>query len=144
VERARRIGRCFAGCPGWCARRFSAGAHALSGVFKGADSGAITAEFAVVLPAVMMLAVLLMMCGRAVTVSMGCQDAASVGARTAVVSASDVKGRRAAKDAAGSEAKVDLAHHGSNVVVTVSCPLISDPLHVMPNVVVGKATGVMQ
>lgn len=144
VERARRVWVCFAECPVRCARRFGAGAHALLGMCKAKDSGAVTAEFAVVLPAVMVLAVLLMMCGRAVTVSMSCQDAASLGARTAVISRSDIKARQAAKDAASSGAKVDISHRGTTVAVTVSCPLASDPLRVLPDVIVAKSIGVMQ
>lgn len=141
MQQGRRIcARCFDAC----ARRFNAGAHALAGACTGRDSGAVTAEFAVILPVVVVLAVLLMMSGRAVTVGMGCQDAASVGARTAVISRSDLKASRAAKDAAGSGASVDIRHSGSNVVVTVVCPLASDPLRVLPTSITGKSTGVMQ
>ena len=50
-----------------------------------ADEGAVTAEFAVVLPAVILVAVVLIALARTVTVSMSCQDAAAVAVREIVV-----------------------------------------------------------
>lgn len=110
----------------------------------GSDEGAVTAEFAVVLPAVMAMAVLLMMLARAVTVEMNCQDAASAAARVAVVSNSDSEARLAARDAAGGDASVSISRGFKQVNVTVSCRVVPDPMHVLPMAVVGKATGVMQ
>lgn len=111
---------------------------------RGSDEGAVTAEFAVVLPAVMAMAVLLMMLARAVTVEMNCQDAASAAARVAVVSNSDSEARLAARDAAGGDASVSISRGFKQVNVTVSCRVVPDPMHVLPMAVVGKATGVMQ
>ncbi|MDF7640587.1 TadE family type IV pilus minor pilin [Bifidobacterium sp. ESL0784] len=108
------------------------------------DEGAVTAEFAVVLPAVMAMAVLLMMLARAVTVEMNCQDAASAAARVAVVSSSDTEARLAAQDAAGGDASVSISRGFKQVRVTVSCRVVPDPMHVLPTAVVGKATGVIQ
>lgn len=110
----------------------------------GSDEGAVTAEFAVVLPAVMAMAVLLMMLARAVTVEMNCQDAASAAARVAVVSKSDYEARLAAQDAAGGDASVSISRGFKQVKVTVSCRVVPDPMHVLPMAVVGKATGVVQ
>ena len=65
-----------------------------------ADSGAATAEFAVVLPAVAMVAMVLLCLTRTVTVSMRCQDAASAVVRELVTregglsGAGDVRQRR--------------------------------------------------
>ncbi|WEV68445.1 pilus assembly protein [Bifidobacterium sp. ESL0769] len=97
-----------------------------------------------VLPAVMVMAVLLMMLARAVTVEMNCQDAASAAARVAVVSNSDAEARLAAHDAAGGDANVSISRGFKQVKVTVSCRVVPDPLHVLPMAVVGKATGVVQ
>lgn len=108
------------------------------------DEGAITAEFAVVLPAVMVMAVLLMMLARTVTVEMSCQDAASAAARVAVVSGSDTAARSAAEDAAGEKVDVSIKRRFKQVNVVVSCRVVPDPLHVLPMAVVGKATGVVQ
>ena len=49
-----------------------------------ADEGAVTAEFAVVLPAVILVAVVLIALARTVTVSMSCQDAAAVAVHKAL------------------------------------------------------------
>lgn len=97
-----------------------------------------------VLPAVMVMAVLLMMLARAVTVEMNCQDAASAGARVAVVSGSDIDARAAALQAAGGDARVSISHGFKRVNVVVSCRVVPDPMHVLPMAVVGKATGVVQ
>ncbi|MCO6558645.1 MAG: DUF4244 domain-containing protein [Bifidobacterium sp.] len=114
------------------------------GRWRRRDEGAVTAEFAVVLPAVMAMAVLLMMLARAVTVEMDCQDAASAAARVAVVSGSDAEARLAAHDAAGGDASVSISRGFKQVKVTVSCRVVPDPMHVLPMAVVGKATGVVQ
>ena len=50
-----------------------------------ADEGAATAEFAVVLPCVEAVAILVLCLGRASVVSMNCQDAAAAGARAFAV-----------------------------------------------------------
>ena len=50
-----------------------------------ADEGAATAEFAVVLPCVAAVAILVLCLGRASVVSMNCQDAAAAGARAFAV-----------------------------------------------------------
>ena len=50
-----------------------------------ADEGAATAEFAVVLPCVAAVAILVLCLGRASVVSMNCQDAAAAGARVFAV-----------------------------------------------------------
>lgn len=92
----------------------------------------------------MVMAVLLMMLARAVTVEMNCQDAASAAARVAVVSGSDLEARAAAQDAAGGDANVSISHGLKRVNVVVSCRVVPDPMHVLPMAVVGKATGVVQ
>lgn len=49
------------------------------------DEGTATAEFAVVLPVIVVLAALLLYLGRASVVSVGCQDAAANAARALMV-----------------------------------------------------------
>ena len=82
---------------------------------RDADCGTVTAEFAVVLPCVAAVAILVLCLGRASIVSMNCQDAAAAGARAMAIDA-------------GGEAKV------------VRCPVAADPTGVLPASVVGKAT----
>lgn len=83
-----------------------------------ADEGAATAEFAVVLPCVAAVAILVLCLGRASVVSMSCQDAA----------------------AAGDSATVRFDRGADSVTVTVQCPVIPDPTGVLPARVTGKAT----
>lgn len=61
-----------------------------------ADEGAATAEFAVVLPCVAAVAILVLCLGRASVVSMNCQDAAAAGARAFAVD--DTGGRIEGED----------------------------------------------
>lgn len=109
--------------------------------FGRSDEGAVTAEFAVVLPAVMIAAVLILMLARASTVAMTCQDAASAAARTAIISKDDNKTKTVARNAAGADVDVSVARMNGQVEIVVSCPIVSDPLHVLPKVVHGRAIG---
>ena len=52
---------------------------------RDADCGTVTAEFAVVLPCVAAVAILVLCLGRASIVSMNCQDAAAAGARAMAI-----------------------------------------------------------
>lgn len=109
-----------------------------------ADEGAVTAEFAVVLPAVVLVAVVLIALARTVTVSMSCQDAAAVAVREIVVAGDESDPVGAAQAVAGSDSSVSVTHGGEAVSVTVSCPVIPDPLGVLPTVVTAEATDVAQ
>lgn len=106
-----------------------------------ADCGAATAEFAVVLPCVAVVAILVLCLGRGTIVSMNCQDAAAVGARAMTISENDErKAEAAAKSIAGSGSTVSFAADAGAVTVTVRCPIAPDPTGLMPAHVVGKAT----
>ncbi|MDF7664324.1 TadE family type IV pilus minor pilin [Bifidobacterium sp. ESL0763] len=111
---------------------------------RGEDRGAVTAEFAMVLPAVVAIAALLLMLARAVTVEMNCQDAASAGARVAVTTKDNGRARAAAIEAADHGAQVSVSRGVGKVDVVVSCPVVPDPMHVLPTHVTGKATGLLQ
>ena len=94
-----------------------------------ADEGAATAEFAVVLPCVAAVAILVLCLGRASVVSMNCQDAAAAGARAFAVD-----------DTGGESATVRFERGADFVTVTVQCPVVPDPTGVLPTRVTGKAT----
>lgn len=65
---------------------------------RDADCGTVTAEFAVVLPCVAAVAILVLCLGRASIVSMNCQDAAAAGARAMAIDAGgEAKARAAAQ-----------------------------------------------
>ena len=93
---------------------------------RDADCGTVTAEFAVVLPCVAAVAILVLCLGRASIVSMNCQDAAAAGARAMAI--------------AGGGSTVSFAANANSVTVVVRCPVAADPTGVLPACVVGKAT----
>lgn len=88
-----------------------------------ADEGAATAEFAVVLPCVAAVAILVLCLGRASVVSMNCQDAAAAGARAFAVddTGGESKARTAVMAAAGGSATVRFERGADFVTVTVQC-----------------------
>lgn len=110
-----------------------------------ADCGAVTAEFATVLPVVVALAVLLLTLTRVVVVQVACQDAASSAARAAVTASSaGVDPQKAAVTAAGQMGVVAaVSLSADTVTVTTSCPVVPDPMGVLPTKVTGKAVGVV-
>ena len=107
-----------------------------------ADEGAATAEFAVVLPCVAAVAILVLCLGRASVVSMNCQDAAAAGARAFAVddTGGESKARTAVMADAGGSATVRFERGADFVTVTVQCPVVPDPTGVLPTRVTGKAT----
>lgn len=109
-----------------------------------ADEGSVTAEFAVVLPAVVMVALLLIGLTRTVAVTMQCQDAAAVAVRELVVSGERSDPQSAAQAVAGDGVSVSVQHNGDRVSVTVMCPVLPGPLDVLPTRVTAEAAGIMQ
>jgi hypothetical protein len=112
------------------------------------DQGSATAEFSIVLPAVVVLALLVLSLGRAVLVHVDCQDAARAGAReiaTAQGFTSQVrqKALTAAEEvSAGSRAVFQ--EKGNQVRVDVSCNLLPGPMGIFPAVVHGEAVAIKQ
>lgn len=107
-----------------------------------ADRGAATAEFAVVLPAVAMVAMVLLCLTRTVTVSMRCQDAASAVVRELVTrEGGGMSVNAVASGIAGEGAVVSVADDGHSIRVTAQCPVLPDPFGVLPVKVTGSATG---
>ena len=107
-----------------------------------ADEGAATAEFAVVLPCVAAVAILVLCLGRASVVSMNCQDAAAAGARLSRLMIRAANRRRGPRSWRLWEVR---RRYGSSVgadfvTVTVQCPVVPDPTGVLPTRVTGKAT----
>jgi Flp pilus assembly protein TadG len=113
-----------------------------------ADSGAVTAEFAVVLPAVIVVALVLLSLGRAVVARVECQDAARAGAKeiavAEVVDAAATTRARAAAIAVSSQGKVTFSQSSSSVKVSVECPLLPGPLGIFPAHVGGVAVAIKQ
>ncbi|NEG97076.1 hypothetical protein GFD17_09985 [Bifidobacterium sp. SMB2] len=110
-----------------------------------ADAGTVTAEFAVVLPAVMVVSLLLFSSARAVIVNMNCQEAARAAAREMVVAgeSGDADPAGVVARIAGSGATVSTATGGGQVTVITRCPLMPGPFGVLPVALEGRAVGVL-
>lgn len=108
-----------------------------------ADSGAATAEFASVLPAVVAVFALLLGSSQAVVVSMRCQDAAATVARELIVAGDDANPQATARAVAGDGVITQTRIDGGQVTVTVQCPVVPDPFGMLPTRVRGTATGVL-
>lgn len=105
------------------------------------ERGSATAEFAVVLPVVMVLAVLVLALARTSMVAMTCQDAANQAARVASADAQSNAGDIVAR-LAGGDASLTLAQGNGMVEAVVTCPVLPGPLGVLPAHVQGRAYGV--
>ena len=129
----------LAAMPSRCARRL----RQVSRKAFSCDAGAVTAEFATVLPAVVAVAVLLLCLTRTVAVSISCQDAASAAARAVVAGGGSADPSAAARTVAGQSITVNVSDEAGRVTVVTSCPVVPDPLGVLPTKVEGKAVGVV-
>ncbi|MCI1832695.1 MAG: pilus assembly protein [Bifidobacterium sp.] len=122
----------------------------------GGDRGAVTAEFALILPSVVMMAVLLLCLVRGATASMGCQDAASAAARQVVALESSIRSGggyapgadpeavagKTAHAIAGEGATVSTHVDAGRIEVTVQCPVLPDSFGFLPVNVHGSAVGI--
>lgn len=107
------------------------------------ETGTATAEFAVVLPAVMVVALLLFSSAKAVLVSMNCQETANVAARELMVSGGDASIAPLVTRVAGGRATAATSKAGDEITVRVRCPVLPGPLGVLPASVEGYAVGVL-
>lgn len=107
------------------------------------ERGSVTAEFATVLPAVMVVALLLLSLARLVGVSIGCQDAASAAARAAVAAGGGADASAAARNAVGDGIALNVSTAGQRVNVVARCPVLPYPRGVLPTVVEGRAVGIL-
>lgn len=108
------------------------------------DEGAATAEFAVVLPVIVVLAALLLYLGRASVVSVGCQDAAANAARALMVQGSGSGSQAVAQTAAGDGVRIQVRTAGNGFEVIAHCAVVADPWGVVPRTVTGRAHGIWQ
>ena len=115
---------------------------------EGSDRGASTAEFAIVLPAVVAIIALILVIARTTMVAMACQDAAALIARELVVSDNRPADERLARSSAqrllGGDAHVDLTYEANSIIVQTGCPVVPDPLGALPRQVEGKAIGILE
>lgn len=112
------------------------------------ERGAITAEFAMVLPVAMVLMILLLSMTRVVTTSMACQDAASAAVRELVVARVPATGPEArgiasaaAIAVAGEGTTVAVSEDGGLVTAHTQCPVVPGATNLLPAMVEGSASG---
>lgn len=110
---------------------------------RGDDEGVATAEFAVVMPVVVIMAALLLYAARACVVQLECQDAASNVARELIINES-ADTQVIAQASTGSSIHVQLSTIGNRIEVTTTCTVLADPLDVLPGTVRGHALGIRQ
>ena len=117
-----------------------------SGCFRdaGTDSGTVTAEFAVVLPAVMALARLLLARTQTIRIGMICQDAANAAARELVIHQGKDDPAGLVSRMAGGSSELALERSGRQVQVTLSCPVVSTPLGILPPHIQGRAVAILE
>ncbi|WP_335341928.1 TadE/TadG family type IV pilus assembly protein [Bifidobacterium moraviense] len=100
----------------------------------------MTAEFAVILPVVMTLVLLLLGLTQAIGVSLACQDAARAAAYEVVVAGADADPVAAARAAAGTvDVAVSVDHGDDGTRIRTTCPVMPGPLDVLPVTVGGTA-----
>ena len=109
----------------------------------------MTAEFAVMLPAVIVIAMLILVLTRLAAVQVGCQDAARDAARVAqtLSTAHGVRGQdariiSAVQRHAGAYASVAISEDAQAVRIDVTCPAGPGPLHIFPASLHGHAYAV--
>ncbi|NMM93332.1 TadE family type IV pilus minor pilin [Bifidobacterium oedipodis] len=108
------------------------------------ETGAATAEFALVLPSVVAVAGIVLVLGRAVVTSMDCQSAATAAARALVVEDEEAA-RLAAAQIVGSNVDMNIGQGEQTVHVTVTCPVgVSGLMNLTPLHVTGEAVAIRQ
>lgn len=107
------------------------------------DCGAVTAEFAIVLPCALMLILVLLGVGRAVVCAMNCHDAAAQVAYYMVTHHDDKAAASIAQKVAGPGASVRISRGSDTANIVVKCPLIPDPFHILPPLVESRVSQVL-
>jgi Flp pilus assembly pilin Flp len=103
------------------------------------DRGAATAEFAMIMPALVLLIALIAGAGTIGLSQLRAHDAARAAAREAARGEPENDIRREARERAGSGAVVDIRHEGGYTAVEVSVPL-PESLHPIRESVAATAT----
>lgn len=107
------------------------------------DEGAATAEFAVVLPVVVVMTALLLATARACIVQLECQDTAADVARALAVRGAEGSAVTGARPF-GDGVRVSVVEHDDRYEVTATCPVAADAMRVLPVRVTGGATALKQ
>ena len=106
------------------------------------DRGAVTAEFAIVLPTVIVIVSVLCSLVRFVDVSIRCHDAASAVARSLVIEGKNADIDAVAMNIVGTHTTAAYSLQEGIYRVTISCPILPDAMNILPMSVTSKATSV--
>lgn len=117
--RSRPDARVRRGGPATTARPSNPGRRAVAHARLGGERGAVTAEVAVALPAVVLVLAALLVTGSATVAQVRCVDAARTAARLAAVGHTDAEVLTAATRVAGGTVSVEVARTDGWVDVTV-------------------------
>ena len=96
------------------------------------DSGAVSAEFAIILPAVVILALVLIFVGKSVVNTMNCNDAAGEVAYYIASTHDSKEAKNIVHKISGKNSSVKVEYVGNMANIVVSCPVVPDPLKVLP------------
>ena len=107
------------------------------------DSGAVTAEFAIILPTVAILAIVLIFVGKSVVNTMNCNDAAGQVAYYIASTHDSKEAQTIVHKVSGKNSSVKVEYVGNMANIVVSCPVVPDPLKVLPMQVEARISQVL-
>lgn len=107
------------------------------------DSGAVTAEFAIILPTVVILAIVLIFVGKSVVNTMNCNDAAGQVAYYIASTHDSKEAQNIVHKVSGKNSSVKVEYVGNMANIVVSCPVVPDPLKVLPMQVEARISQVL-
>ena len=108
------------------------------------DQGTVTAEFAVLLPMVTALALLILALTRTVIVGLNCQEAARAAARELIISNDTTRITPVVQSIAGRDATVSMSESHETITIATQCPIAQDFFGVLPVKVSGRAVAMRQ
>ncbi|RIY22266.1 hypothetical protein CJI53_00700 [Bifidobacteriaceae bacterium VN002] len=107
------------------------------------DSGAVTAEFAIIIPTVAILAIVLIFVGKSVVNTMNCNDAAGQVAYYIASTHDSKEAQNIVHKVSGKNSSVKVEYVGNMANIVVSCPVVPDPLKVLPMQVEARISQVL-
>ncbi|RFT23500.1 hypothetical protein CG395_05920 [Bifidobacteriaceae bacterium GH022] len=107
------------------------------------DSGAVTAEFAIILPTVAILAIVLIFVGKSVVNTMNCNDAAGQVAYYIASTHDSKEAQNIVHKVSGKNSSVKVEYVGNMANIVVSCPVVPDTLKVLPMQVEARISQVL-
>ncbi|MFU0517054.1 TadE family protein [Gardnerella pickettii] len=107
------------------------------------DLGAVTAEFAIILPTVAILAIVLIFVGKSVVNTMNCNDAAGQVAYYIASTHDSKEAQNIVHKVSGKNSSVKVEYVENMADIVVSCPVVPDPLKILPMQVEARISQVL-